>query len=293
MGILDSTVTIMRTAASDAGYQLYIIGDQDFGYPPAYSTAVGLLDAITNYDVYGSMGTSGYATHASVDAYYAAQAGWKSLAQSLNVGFIPGTTPEFNDTGVRTGHSPLSRRIAPADSSGSLFRTMFLGAKALVDSTVGNIIMVTSWNEWHEDTQIEPVSLAPVTSQDNSLSGHDYTRGLSYEGYSTLYLDILREVTTSVQQNSVPLPKAFILFQNFPNPFNPVTTIFYDLPKSSDVTLSIYDITGRLVQTLVNQHQNAGTYQIQWDASGYSSGVYFYQIKADGFQQVKKMLLIK
>ena len=89
------------------------------------------------------------------------------------------------------------------------------------------------------------------------------------------------------------IPTEYSLKQNYPNPFNPVTTISYDLPKSSDITLRIYDIIGRLVETLVNQHQIAGNYQVQWNASRYSSGVYFYQIKAGDFHYVKKMLLIK
>jgi len=83
------------------------------------------------------------------------------------------------------------------------------------------------------------------------------------------------------------------LFQNFPNPFNPTTQIRYDVPKASQVTLTIYNMNGQVVERLVNQIQEPGFYSVQWDASQISSGVYFYQINSDGFQQVKKMLLIK
>ena len=89
------------------------------------------------------------------------------------------------------------------------------------------------------------------------------------------------------------LPGKFDLYRNFPNPFNPTTTISYDLPKTSDVALSIYDITGRLVETLVNKQQDAGNYQVQWDASRYSSGVYFYRIMAGNFLQTRKMLVLR
>jgi len=94
-------------------------------------------------------------------------------------------------------------------------------------------------------------------------------------------------------KKSLSVPTLFSLEQNYPNPFNPVTTISYELPQESDVTLTIYDITGRLVETLVDQKQNGGQYSVQWDASSKSSGVYFYKISTGEFQQVKKCLLIK
>ncbi|MBL7075453.1 T9SS type A sorting domain-containing protein [candidate division KSB1 bacterium] len=88
-------------------------------------------------------------------------------------------------------------------------------------------------------------------------------------------------------------PKAYSLLQNYPNPFNPTTTIKYSLPKESKVTLKIFNILGGEVATLVNEHQPAGYHQISWDASGYSSGIYFYQIQAGEFQKVRKMVLLK
>ena len=169
------------------------MGDQVFGRPPGVPGDIALLDAITNYDVYGSMGAQGYATSRSVDVYYAAQAGWKALAQSVDVAFIPAVTPGFNDRGVREGHAPLSRKLASDQEFGSLFRAMIRGAQEHADVAVGRMIVVTSWNEWHEDTQIEPVRLAPATSLDDSGTGSGYTNGLSYEGYGERYLQILRD----------------------------------------------------------------------------------------------------
>ena len=91
----------------------------------------------------------------------------------------------------------------------------------------------------------------------------------------------------------VGIPTAFRLDQNYPNPFNPITTIKYGLPQESNVTLKVFDILGREVSTLVNEHQDAGYHQIYWDASGYSSGIYFYQIQAGEFIDTKKLLLLK
>ncbi|MBU0712310.1 T9SS type A sorting domain-containing protein [bacterium] len=88
-------------------------------------------------------------------------------------------------------------------------------------------------------------------------------------------------------------PNVYKMYSNFPNPFNPITTIKYDIPKISHVTITIFNIDGQIIDRLVDQKQNAGLYTIMWNASNCSSGVYFYQIKADGFQQVRKCLLIK
>lgn len=87
--------------------------------------------------------------------------------------------------------------------------------------------------------------------------------------------------------------KSFTLSQNYPNPFNPVTSINYTLPKDGQVTLKIYDITGREVETLVNEIKRAGYYTVQFNASHLSSGIYFYRINAGDFIQTKKMVLIK
>jgi len=92
---------------------------------------------------------------------------------------------------------------------------------------------------------------------------------------------------------SLDLPSEFSLFQNYPNPFNPSTTLRYDLPRESTVQLSIYNLNGYLIQTLINAKQNAGRYSVVWDASNQPSGVYLYKIQAGDFQEIRKCLLVK
>ncbi len=89
------------------------------------------------------------------------------------------------------------------------------------------------------------------------------------------------------------IPHTYSLFQNFPNPFNPVTTIRYGLPRSEEVLLTVYNITGERVKNLVNEKQRAGKYEVMFDASNLASGLYFYQLKTNNFVEAKKMLLIK
>ena len=88
-------------------------------------------------------------------------------------------------------------------------------------------------------------------------------------------------------------PAGFSLFQNFPNPFNPSTTIKYELPNSSEVRLSLYDLLGREVSTLVNERRDAGVHEARFDGSGLSSGVYFYRIEAGSFVQTRKLILLR
>jgi hypothetical protein len=89
------------------------------------------------------------------------------------------------------------------------------------------------------------------------------------------------------------IPKVFKLYQNLPNPFNPTTTIKFDVPRKSMVTLVIYDAIGREVAQLVNAMTNAGSYQITWYAGDFPSGVYFSKITAGDYVDVKKMILVK
>jgi photosystem II stability/assembly factor-like uncharacterized protein len=96
-----------------------------------------------------------------------------------------------------------------------------------------------------------------------------------------------------IKNESNTIAKSFFLSQNYPNPFNPVTRIKFDLPKSSNVKLVIYDILGREIVTLLDENKKPGTYEVDWDGSNYASGVYFYKLITDEFVETKKMVLLK
>ena len=114
---------------------------------------------------------------------------------------------------------------------------------------------------------------------------------------------VVRDKSGSLWRKSIVVqyagPATFALDQNFPNPFNPTTTIQYQLPTDSRVTLKVYDLLGREVTTLLNEDRPAGYHDARWDASNTASGVYFYRIDArplnnsQNFQQVKKLMVMK
>jgi aminopeptidase N len=106
---------------------------------------------------------------------------------------------------------------------------------------------------------------------------------------------VLKQGSTAIGivSNEKQIPAEFKLYQNFPNPFNPVTQITYDIPKRALVTLKVYNAIGQLVIQPVNEMKEAGNYLLEFDASNLPSGVYYYEIKAGSFTDSKKMVLVK
>ncbi|MBZ0184003.1 MAG: S8 family peptidase [Melioribacteraceae bacterium] len=98
---------------------------------------------------------------------------------------------------------------------------------------------------------------------------------------------------TSVDENELEIPNKFTLEQNYPNPFNPATSIEFSVPSNEYVSLKVFDILGREVITLVNEQKSAGRYQISFDASDLSSGIYIYRLNAGAHTAIKKMMLLK
>jgi predicted CXXCH cytochrome family protein len=104
---------------------------------------------------------------------------------------------------------------------------------------------------------------------------------------------IARFSPTSVLNESGITPDKYELAQNYPNPFNPSTTIKFSIPESGNVKVIVYDAIGRVVVILTNNFYQAGSYKIEWNASSYASGIYFYRLESRNFNMVKKMVLIK
>jgi photosystem II stability/assembly factor-like uncharacterized protein len=108
----------------------------------------------------------------------------------------------------------------------------------------------------------------------------------------TYWRDTVSQVVTGIEDESLT-PINYSISQNYPNPFNPSTTIDYSIPKSSFVNLSVYDILGRRVSTLVNEEKTVGSYKVNFNEINLPSGIYFYKIMAGSFVQTKKMVLMK
>ena len=111
--------------------------------------------------------------------------------------------------------------------------------------------------------------------------------------YVGKYENDLESLSTINGDEKEIIPSSFVLNQNYPNPFNPLTKISYGLDISSNVRLSLYDVRGGFVETLINKRINAGTHDFMLDASHLSSGVYFYTMTVNGVSQTRKLILMK
>ena len=141
-----------------------------------------------------------------------------------------------------------------------------------------------------------------LTLNAEGIDPGNYTAGISINSndpdQGTVIIPLSLTVNGMSSENEALLPQEFALHQNYPNPFNPVTRIRYDLPENSMVNITVYDMLGREVNTLVNQVQDAGFKSIIWDATNdygksVSAGIYLYQIQAGDFMRTEKMVLLK
>ncbi|MFZ2322343.1 MAG: C25 family cysteine peptidase [Ignavibacteriaceae bacterium] len=152
---------------------------------------------------------------------------------------------------------------------------------------------ITSFNEVMKNTELStPLELSLAH---NAIENYGITYGKETDGLSVLpnYESSNEEMGKQDGTDESEIPGKYALDQNYPNPFNPSTTIKYQLPEDGLVTLKIYDVLGSEIATLVNEQKTAGKYEVNFDASSLSSGVYIYKIQAGNFISSKKMILLK
>ena len=196
----------------------------------------------------------------------------------------------------------------------------WMGIGLLPDSLIGYIFNYSSSQYTDLKFSLDTWHLATVT-YDSSTSvgkyyidgvladsalfqlvhGNDKTFTITHGGQGHVFHGIFSDLkiytkqeATKVESDKDEIPKQYQLSQNYPNPFNPITIISYTVPRSDFITLRIYNSIGKEIQTLVNQHQKADTYNISFDASDLSSGIYFYRLNiGKHFVETRKMLLIR
>ena len=125
----------------------------------------------------------------------------------------------------------------------------------------------------------------------NSIFFTDEMKGWAV-GYDVV-LSTTNGGVTFIEEVSSETPTEYMLSQNYPNPFNPTTTIVYSLPKEENVKIIVYDITGRIVNNLINEIKPAGNHSVLFNADSYASGTYFYQLKTSNFTETKNLILLR
>lgn len=177
--------------------------------------------------------------------------------------------------------------------------------QSLNDYITFQIILYPNGNILYQYNNLESTIPLPASIANDALIGIENetgTKGICYRNDGTggpifeSPLAIMfgpNALVLPVDENPVQSPNNYFLAQNYPNPFNPITTIRYSVPERSNITIKIYNILGEEVTTLVNEEKLAGWYEVKFNASSLSSGVYFYQLRAGDFIQTKKMILLR
>jgi len=173
------------------------------------------------------------------------------------------------------------------DASGNLLEYRFIRENSAIEKVIVDTINWTGWkikkialNQIPGNGTIQFKTINVLQTSKGSLSGRIY------------FDECLANIITDVKQKEL-LPVEFKLEQNFPNPFNPETTIKYSIPMQAEVNLKIYDMLGREVAVLVNEPQNAGNHSVKFNAANLSSGIYIYTLQTGKFISTKKLMFLK
>ena len=265
----------------------------------AGSVAVTPASATSNPALAKSRTTEGAAQLSATDRLKAARAGMNRLIISTPDGLTQtlylGALPEKVD--------PRSFSLPPAPP-GARLDARFEGDRGQ-SSQPSSTIQLSSSGEYRPQVRYERGEAASAASRitldvqpdegSGTANAESYTLepGQSSELAAAEQLRIRIAIDTQIDNLQTELPEEFSLRQNFPNPFNPRTTIEYGLPASAEVRLTVYNIMGQEVATLVNQRQSAGFHSINFDASRLASGMYLYRIEAGEFTQTRKLMLVK
>jgi len=196
-----------------------------------------------------------------------------SISNPDQNGTNPGCEPchSFEDGIVSASVSDLDVQITVSGTSGNV-------AGELVDQS-GTVVAVNN------ETSSNPFTLtAPGPGTYTVNAGHKSP--LKWDSTSVTI------IITDLGENTLN-PSEFMLYDNYPNPFNPSTTIRYSIPEASFTTLSVYDALGNEVSFLVNESKSVGTYEVEFNATNLSSGIYYYTLQSGSFSSTKKMILTK
>ncbi len=238
------------------------------------------------------------------------------LAASVKMFGVPRLTLKYHSDANICQYNLQVSEVLPSGQSNMTFRMNYTDRKYTKNATKtttfdgtadGHIyqagskirIVVTNLDTYWHDTAFlhtNPFVLPVLEKSKNYVVFNNTYIDLPLKNVtlSPLTQNIFREDETTTAENNSE-SNVTSLYQNSPNPFNPATSIKFAIPQgyNGNVTLKIYDITGKLVQQLVNQNMAGGVHEVTWNADKYSSGIYFYRLTAGSFTDIKKMMLIK
>ena len=311
-GSMDNVVTIFHAYGIKLLAFQYVYGLPHHWGNPASETDVAnsildvegidglIIDAEIQYDTLKTRVAAAQAYCDSIHAHHPdAFIGLTAWARVIGHGTFPWTTflsrVDVNMPQTYWAARPTSvqNELSTMSSQFTLYTNIWVGQG---DSAADKPIMPLGQGEYFGySNDVQPGETTSFC--DLSQTTYNYP-GVSLWEYSQIvHAYIWDEYAAAWQVNSISEesnnPIRYHLAQNYPNPFNPTTTILFDIPSKSFVTLKIFDLLGNEVATLVAEELTPGTYSKQWNAAGFASGVYFYQLTAGSFVKTKKLILLQ
>lgn len=223
---------------------------------------------------------------------------WKGnflLASPFGSKFLTGDLKAYCDIVASTGDLNITTLVSMDDSlqsmpsvlSNSSANFMKLGASSPAET----FFVDTTFPGWSAGFRIQKPDEGVFIYVAGRAYRFDTT--ISYQNYNYIIKNYMTASPPVGVEDEVTAVTNFELYQNYPNPFNPSTKIKYQIPAAGNVSLKVFDVLGREVASLINEEKPAGAYEVDFNASSLSSGIYFYTIKSNSFVSTKKMLLIK
>ncbi|MEP7146262.1 MAG: T9SS type A sorting domain-containing protein, partial [bacterium] len=223
--------------------------------------------------------------------YNSADSSGRYTCSSIALNIIP-PYPQYSNVAIAVGHE-MGHIIGSRHTHACVWPVLSGGGIGSIDTCV-----ITGENQPCYQSGTQPHALQDGTLMSYcDLGGGNVNASL---GFGPLPGDTCRLrynqapcLSVGIENISSEIPETFTLYQNYPNPFNPVTYIKFDIVRSSNVKLEIFDIKGSLVEVLFNGFLQSGKYNINWKADSYSSGVYYYKLSSDKISLMNKMILVK
>jgi hypothetical protein len=287
VAVSGSTVHVAWCDSTTGNWKVYYKLSADNGITWGADTQLSSNSFISKYV---TLAASGSNVHLVWTDIRVSSTGYLYYKRSINGGISWGAETKLTKNTFSNAYPSLA-------VNGSVLHLTFM---RLIKSS-WEIFYISSSNngtKWGSDVQLtnnasySSVPSIAVSGSNVHIIFRDDRDG-NYEIYYKRYIGAFNFKPTGITDNDPELLSVYSLSQNYPNPFNPVTNINFQLPADNFTTMIIYDIAGRVVETLVNNNLQAGTYQVSWNGSKYSSGVYFYRLTSGEFSDIKSLILLK
>lgn len=277
----------MRSLLKAKGIELFLIGDVNI-YDPVDEAHTAVLDGLSPYIPLQSLPQGKYPNDIDfLNTLAMAHNRLQTELKQKNKLYVPNVFPGFNNLGVK-GEILFPRQLSAQATLSSLYENMIKVTRPFID-TDKKMVMITSWNEWHEDSQIEPTVITANTNKDNSSSGNSYTRGFSYGGYGPTFLDLTNMLLGPASTVAVKPTIEPVRLRMYPNPIR--ASLYLSAAKEMHrVSVQITTLTGTIIHHQYYNRLSAGVPE-RLDTSFWPEGLFILILSSDEGWHAEKIII--